>query len=346
MAGKVLVTGGAGFIGAVAAARFESEGYQVAVVDDFSRPGSRERAALLPGPIDVTELDIRDAARTDAFLESFRPDVVLHEAAQVAVTTSYDDPRRDFDINATGTINVLEATRAVTPEAVFIVASTNKVYGELDGLDVELVDGRYVFTDVVGVSEQQKLDLRTPYGCSKGASDLYTLEWGRSYRMRTVACRQSCIYGEGQFGVEDQGWIAWFTAAAILGLPISIYGDGHQVRDALHVEDLAGLYLALVERADQWHGEVFNVGGGPQCSVSVNEVIDKLRGMTGLDLEPGHGEWRPGDQRCYISDISKAERVLGWAPKIGFDEGLERLYRWMKDEEETLRNVLQPAAAT
>jgi CDP-paratose 2-epimerase len=339
---SILITGGAGFIGAAAAARFAIEGYSVLLFDDFSRPGSRSRAnKLSSGSVEVAEGDIRDRQLVSKLIGSFRPSVVLHEAAQVAVTTSYANPRYDFEVNAGGTLNLLESVRTNYPQATIIVASTNKVYGELSQMSLEVSQGRYRFLNSVeGVKETQPIDFRTPYGCSKGAADLLAIEWSRSFDVQTIICRQSCIYGEGQFGVEDQGWIAWFTAAALLDLPLTVYGDGRQVRDVLHVDDLVDFYFRLVTSQETWQGEVFNIGGGPKHAVSVLEVIEKLGKLRGRGISFGFGPRRPGDQTCYVSDISKANSAVGWRPSVGVDSGIERLWSWMSQNRELVQSVI------
>jgi CDP-paratose 2-epimerase len=332
---KVVIIGGAGFIGSNAAVRFMRDGHAVAVIDDLSRVGTDKNLAWLreQGLSEFSKTDIRDAKALEQALTAHRDaQAVLHLAAQVAVTTSVVDPRTDFEINALGTFNVLEAVRKVCPEALVIFASTNKVYGGLEHLDVKEVNGRYQLTSRPhGVPETEPLDFHSPYGCSKGAADQYVIDYSRIYGLRTVALRQSCIYGRRQFGVEDQGWVAWFTIAARQGRPITIYGDGKQVRDALFVDDLVGLYATCIEKADTVTGRAYNVGGGPDNQLSLLELLADLEGKFGVKINRTFSEARPGDQPVFVADIRKAERELGWRPKTSVREGVAILAQWVSD---------------
>ena len=255
---------------------------------------------------------------------------ILHLAGQVAVTTSVADPRADFEANATGTLNVLEATRRAEIPAPIIFSSTNKVYGGMDNVGVAANHGRYSYADLPnGVDEEQNLDFHSPYGCSKGAADQYVRDYSRIYGMKTIVFRQSCIYGYRQLGVEDQGWVAWFTIAAVLGKPITVYGDGKQVRDILFIEDLLDAYDAALANLDRTNGRVYNIGGGPQNVMSVREVIEFLSRKQNRSLPFTCADWRPGDQRVYISNISKAKADFNWEPKIHSSQGLDLLYDWV-----------------
>jgi CDP-paratose 2-epimerase len=258
--------------------------------------------------------------------------LIFHMAAQVAVTTSVTDPRTDFEVNALGTFNLLEAARHAGDNPIVVFASTNKVYGGMEDVAIVEQPTRYAYRDLpLGVPETRPLDFNSPYGCSKGAADQYTRDYARIYGLRSVVFRQSCIFGPHQMGVEDQGWVAWFVIAALTGQPITIYGDGKQVRDVLHVDDLIDAYLAAVERIDVTAGQVYNMGGGPDLTMSVwAEFGPMLEKLLGRRIEVGYGDWRPGDQRVYISDIRKAKQELGWAPKIGVHDGLAQLIEWVK----------------
>jgi CDP-paratose 2-epimerase len=333
---KYIVTGGAGFIGSNTARRLLEQGQQVVVIDNLSRPGSPRNLEWLiqaGGDLEFLRLDIRDA---DALQRAVRAhasaDVVLHFAAQVAVTTSVTDPRTDFEINALGTFNLLEALRAAGTHPTVLFTSTNKVYGELAHLRVEERETRYALADLPqGVDEATPLDFYSPYGCSKGAADQYVHDYGRIFGLPTVVFRNSCIYGTRQFGVEDQGWLAWFVIAAARGLPISIYGDGKQVRDALFIDDLVELMLRAVARPDVSAGQVYNVGGGPARTVSVwKEFGPMLEGLLGGRLPVTFHDWRPGDQKVYVSDIRKASRHFDWEPKVDVGEGVRRLHEWVR----------------
>jgi CDP-paratose 2-epimerase len=332
---KAIVTGGAGFIGCNAIKRLMAEGWEVVAIDDLSRRGSEKNLSWLQGEGKFTfhRCDVRDARHVSTIVGEHRDaDLVLHLAAQVAVTTSVTDPRTDFEVNALGTFNVLEAVRAHAPQTAFLYSSTNKVYGGLEHLAVTETAGRYGYADMVGgVSEREPLDFHSPYGCSKGAADQYVRDYARIYGLRTVVFRQSCIYGYRQFGVEDQGWLAWFTIAAAKGQPITIYGDGKQVRDVLFVEDLVDLYLTATRQIERAAGKVYNVGGGPTNVLSLHDLLGKLDQLSGGKIERRYDEWRPGDQKVFVCDIGKAKAELGWAPKVSAQEGVERLNRWVKD---------------
>jgi len=334
---KTLITGGAGFIGTNTADRLLGEGHQVIIIDDLSRGGSERNLQWLRerhGDFPFHQIDVRDyAALRSAFQEHASLDLVLHFAAQVAVTTSVLDPRTDFEINALGTLNVLEAVRELKEDPVLLYTSTNKVYGALSQLSVVEDERRYRYADLPrGVTEQTPLDLYSPYGCSKGAADQYVRDYHRMYGMRTIVFRNSCIYGKRQFGIEDQGFLAWFVIAAVTGIPITIYGNGKQVRDMLYVDDLIDAMLLASEKIEKTQGQVYNMGGGADNSLSVwLEIEPILSELLGRTIKVSHGDWRPGDQPIYISDVSKAHDDFDWQPKTGVDEGLRRLFNWVSD---------------
>ena len=331
---KVLITGGAGFIGCNTADRFARRGDEVTIYDNLSRRGGRSNLVWLDGrhgagAIRLVEADLRDF---DALASAARgQDVIVHLAGQVAVTTSVQNPRADFEDNALGTFNALEAARLSGSNPVFIYSSTNKVYGGMD--DVAIVEQamRYAYRDLPhGVPESQPLDFHSPYGCSKGAGDQYVRDYARIYGLRTVVFRQSAIYGARQFGVEDQGWLAWFIIAAVTGRPITVYGDGKQVRDVLYVEDLIAAYEAAIARIGRVAGEVFNIGGGPANTLSIwAETQPMLEALLGRKIPVGQGDWRPGDQRICVMDVRKVSAALNWSPTVAPDEGVRRLYEWV-----------------
>lgn len=329
---KILLTGGCGFIGCNAAQRFLQTGHSVVVIDNLSRRGSTSNLEWLreQGQFEFIEGDVCNSAFINEAVKQHQADVCIHLAAQVAVTTSVLEPRRDFEINALGTLNVLEAIREYSPETILLNASTNKVYGNLPSLKLAEAGGRYSLPGLPdGVGEKQPLDFHSPYGCSKGAADQYVIDYSRIYGLRTVNFRQSCIYGYRQFGVEDQGWVAWFTIAHMLGKPVTVYGTGKQVRDVLFIDDLLDCYLAAVANIDKVTGSTFNIGGGRDNTLSLLELLEMLREYSGRDVVHTFDDWRPGDQPVYVSDISSAQELIGWRPRVGVRAGVERLYEWV-----------------
>ena|ERR1700720_1353552 len=341
---KVLITGGCGFIGCNTAQRLLRLGHSVAVFDDLSRPGSEMNLEWLreQGRFDFFRADVCDAQSIADVVRESRFDVAIHLAAQVAVTTSVVEPRRDFEINALGTFNLLEAVRRHSPETIVLNASTNKVYGKLPDFNLEEQSLRYALPDLPqGVSEVQPLDFHSPYGCSKGAADQYTIDYARIYGLRTVNLRQSCIYGYRQFGVEDQGWVAWFSIAHLLGQPVTIYGTGKQVRDVLFIDDLIDCYLAAIDRIESVAGKSFNIGGGPSNTLSLLELLELLHEHSGRAVVHSFNDWRPGDQPVYVSDIRKAEELLSWQPKISVIEGVARLHDWVSNNEFAFAEVIR-----
>lgn len=280
------------------------------------------------------QADINDREALAAGVEG--ADRVYHLAGQVAVTKSVEDPRSDFQANAMGTLNVLEAVREGAARALLILASTNKVYGALAAARVERRGGRYWLADYPqGIPETFPLDFHSPYGCSKGAADQYVRDYHRIYGLRTVVFRQSCIYGPRQYGLSDQGWLAWFVLAALKGLTVRIDGDGWQVRDVLYVEDLLDAYELAAERPEACAGEVFNIGGGPESTLAIwQDVAPLLAELTGRTPEARFGPWRPGDQKVYISDTRKVRERLGWRPKVSAAVGMARLAAWLREQVE------------
>lgn len=334
-----LITGGAGFIGSNYVARLLKRGEGVIIYDNLSRAGAVRNLDWLrktygENSFRLVQADVRDFQTLQQSAQE--ADVIVHLAGQVAVTTSVVNPRNDFEINALGTFNVLEAARLSGRDPIVIYASTNKVYGGMEEVRVKELESRYAYVDYpFGIPETFGLDFHSPYGCSKGCGDQYTRDYSRIYGLRTVVMRQSCIYGTRQFGIEDQGWVAWFVIAAVKRLPITIYGDGKQVRDVLFVEDLCDVYDLAIERIDLSAGQVFNIGGGADFTISVwQEFGPLLEKLLGENIPVKRGDWRPGDQRVFISDIRKAQQVLGWKPKMGVEEGIQRLYEWVKSNQD------------
>ena len=337
-----LITGGAGFIGSNYAHRLLKRGETVTVFDNLSRRGAEANLTWLQTEFGTDAFrfvrgDIRNAALLTAM--ALDVDAIVHLAAQVAVTTSVAQPREDIEINAMGTFNVLEAARLAPNRPMVLYASTNKVYGSMEGLIIEEKATRYAYRDYpYGIPESYPLDFHSPYGCSKGAGDQYVRDYARIYGLPTVVFRQSCIYGPRQFGVEDQGWVAWFIIAALRGNPITIYGDGKQVRDVLYVEDLLDAYDAAVANRSHSSGQIYNLGGGPENQLAIwQEFGPMLEKLAGHSIPVGRSGWRPGDQLIFVADIRKAEQELGWQPQVNVEAGIAKLYTWVAENLDLLR---------
>ncbi|HYG61797.1 MAG TPA: SDR family NAD(P)-dependent oxidoreductase [Thermoanaerobaculia bacterium] len=333
----VLVTGGSGFIGTNLADRLASSGRRVRLLDNLSRRGVEENLRWLKKThgdrISIEVADVRDpfaVRRAMAGVET-----VFHFAAQVAVTTSLLDPVHDFEVNARGTLNVLEAARAQEEPPRVLFTSTNKVYGGMEDVALRLEGRRYEpcspAVRAQGFSEARPLDFHSPYGASKGAADQYVADYARSYGLRTVVFRMSCIYGPHQFGNEDQGWVAHFLIRAMEDQPITLYGDGMQVRDVLYVDDLVRAFLLAERNIEALSGQAFNMGGGPANTVSLLELIDLIHELQGRRPEVFFEDWRTGDQRYYVSDIRKFEAATGWSPLVSARQGLGNLYNWLME---------------
>jgi CDP-paratose 2-epimerase len=323
---RALVTGGAGFIGTNLSDRLLSDGNEVVLFDNLSRAGVQHNLDWLRAKhgrkLHFVQGDVRDFDAVRSVMQN--REIVFHFAAQVAVTTSVSNPTEDFSVNAQGTLNILEAARREKPMPVVLYTSTNKVYGGLEHLRVVERVSRYEFENLVeGVSEVCPLDFHSPYGCSKGAADQYVRDYHRIYKLPSIVFRMSCIYGPHQFGSEDQGWVAHFCITGIRGGQLTIYGDGKQVRDLLYVDDLVGLMLRACANVNRTAGQVFNVGGGATNTVSVwTEFRDLLQPFVGKLPAVKFDEFRPGDQKIYVSDIRKAQVQLGWTPTVRIAEGL------------------------
>jgi CDP-paratose 2-epimerase len=314
---RILITGGAGFLGVNATLHLIADGWHATVLDNLSRPGTERNLKWLitqhPEQTTFIKEDVRNASAMAEHVKN--QDAILHLAGQVAVTTSLLDPSADFDVNARGTLNLLEAVRLQNPEVPFVFASTNKVYGKLDRSNV-------------ACKESQPIDFHSPYGCSKGAADQYVRDYARCFHMNTVVLRQSCIYGAHQYGTEDQGWVAHFVHSIINNRPMTIYGDGTQVRDLLDARDLCAFYSTVIQNIDRTRGEIYNVGGGPHNQRNLLEVIEQIGKLTNRKPKYTFADWREGDQTYYVSDITKAKQALDWEPNIGFDRGLNELIAW------------------
>lgn len=338
MSQTILITGGAGFIGSNLADRFLQQGRKVIAFDNFSRYGAVHNTEWLRSnhgdAFSVIRGDVRDPGKE--FQRAVeKADVVLHLAAQVAVTTSVTDPRTDFEINALGTFNVLEAVRQSRSRPIVLYSSTNKVYGKMQNVETLERNGAYAYKDLpFGIDESYPLDFYSPYGCSKGAGDQYVLDYARLYGLRTVVFRQSCIYGPRQFGIEDQGWIAWFTIASMQNMPVTIFGDGKQVRDVLYIGDLAAAFDGAIRNIEHTAGQVYNIGGGPGNVLSLLQLVKILNRELPRPVRYSFDQWRPGDQHVFISDIRKAQRDFGWTPQVGVNQGVTELIKWTRQNEQ------------
>jgi CDP-paratose 2-epimerase len=337
MSSHYLVTGGCGFVGSNVAARLLERGDRVTVCDNLSRAGAEANLVWLRtlGPLEFVRADVSRAAEIADVVARVRPAVVFHLAGQVAMTTSMNDPRRDFETNVVGSFNLLEALRRHCPAAVVVYASSNKVYGELVGVALREEPLRYTAPALPdGVAEDAALDFQTPYGCSKGAADQYMLDYARVFGLNTVVFRHSTIYGGRQFATFDQGWVGWFCAQAVAVRrdparpPFTIAGDGKQVRDLLFVDDAVDAYFAAAEHIAQCRGQAFNLGGGMANSSSLLELFAQLEQQAGVRLVYERLPWRHSDQRFFVADTGKARRLLGWQPRVDKLTGVARMLDW------------------
>lgn len=345
---KIIITGGAGMIGVHCAEYFASRGHTVLACDNLLRStifGSEKESVehnwqylTKVDGVERTIVDIRDWKTVHKLFTHFEPDTVIHAAAQPGVKHSLENPVEDFGINAVGTLNVLEAFRQTNAEGVFIYLSTNKVYGNNVGRHTLCEkESRYGFLEVSGIDEFESIDLtgHTPYGISKLVGDLYVQDYSYTYGLRTGVFRMSCIYGTRQFGFEDQGWIAWFCRCFLTGQPITLFGDGKQVRDVLWVDDLVDAFDKFIH--SDLRQEVFNIGGGLSKSLSLLELIGLLEDITDLKVDIRHKDWRKFDQKVYLSDINKVCSKLKWTPNVEPSEGVTRLTRWMQSNIDLFR---------
>ena len=341
---NILITGGAGFIGINSADYLLAKHRNVIIFDNLSRKGSSynikwlkqkwgDRVNFIKGDITTDKRKLASAVNNS--------DVIIHLAAQVAVTTSVVNPRKDLMINLVGTFNILESIRSSKRKPMLIFSSTNKVYGNIDNIAIKKTRKGYRYKNLSqGVSEDMQLDFHSPYGCSKGAADQYVRDYSRIYGLNTVVFRQSCIYGPHQFGVEDQGWVAWFTISAILNRKITIYGDGYQVRDVLHVDDLSRLYNEAIKKDNKIKGQIYNIGGGNQNVFSILDTIRYLERRLGMKIDYSFSDWRPGDQKVFISDIGKIKEELNWEPRIDINKGLDSLITWVQENRREVQRIV------
>jgi CDP-paratose 2-epimerase len=335
---KYFITGGCGFLGSNIAASVLQRGQELIVFDNLTRFGSQQNLDWLKeqGDFNFVHGDVRNQGDVERAIKETKPDVIFHLAGQVAMTTSIDNPRMDFEVNALGTLNLLEAVRQYSQESIIIYSSTNKVYGDLVWVKYEETETRYVAPDFPdGFPETIPLDFHSPYGCSKGAADQYMLDYARVFGLRTVVFRHSSMYGGRQFATYDQGWIGWFCMKALemadLKAPsFTISGNGKQVRDVLHADDLIAAYLLAVRRIDWTSGHVYNIGGGSENSLSLLELFHMLERMTGHRMRFTSLEWRLGDQKVFVACVSEASQALGWKPRVTVNTGIQRMLEWCK----------------
>jgi len=343
---KALITGGCGFVGSNLAAYLidQDKINTVVVFDNLSRHGSSANLNWLRtlgeaerNPVEFVHGDIRNAFDVEAVVRGAAPDVIFHLAGQVAMTTSMQSPRRDFEINVVGSVNVLEAVRQYAPQTAIIYASSNKVYGNLQHLDLVEAETRYQpRSSQNGVDESVAIEFHTPYGCSKGAADQYMLDYARGFGLNTAVFRHSTIYGGRQFATYDQGWVVWFCRQALevksnpSRTPFTISGDGKQVRDLLHVSDAVRCYVAAYEHIADARGEAFNIGGGMENSMSLLELLQHLEQHLGISLKYTRLPWRQSDQKFFVADNSKAARLIAWVPKMSKEEGIQSVLSWEK----------------
>ncbi|MDP3995835.1 MAG: GDP-mannose 4,6-dehydratase [bacterium] len=342
MAKTILITGGCGFIGTNAASYYLQRGYRVIAVDNFFRTGSKQNLAWLKtqkGNFVFEKADIRNDKKLLEIFKKYQPDLILHLAAQTTMVTSITNPREDFEINALGTFNVLEAMRKGSPRASLIYSSTNKVMGALNDIPVVENKKRYLFKNIESISEKYPLDFHGPYGCSKGCGDQYALDYARIFGLNTVVFRQSGIYGPHQFGIEEQGWLAWFCNALLFKKPVTIFGNGKQVRDVLYIDDLLKAFDLAFKNIKKTRGRVYTIGGGPKFSLSIWELFEVLEKLIGQKFNYKFGPWRPGDQKIYISDLSSAKKDFHWQPKISPQEGVKKLYHWISQNKAPIKQA-------
>lgn len=337
---KLLITGGCGFLGSNLAADAMARGDELVVFDSLYRNGSRENLGWLQqqGKFRFEHGDIRNQNDITRIIQELRPDAVFHLAGQVAMTTSIANPRMDFEVNVMGTHNLLEAVRQYAPHAVTVYSSTNKVYGDLEQYAYRETETRYECVDHPnGFDEKTQLDFHSPYGCSKGAADQYMLDYARIFGLNTVVFRHSSMYGGRQFATYDQGWVGWFCQKAVevkngvAEKPFTISGNGKQVRDVLHADDMKRLYVAAVENIENARGQAVNIGGGIDNSLSLLELFSLLEELAGTKLEYSRLPVRESDQRVFVADCAKANKLLGWQPEVSSREGVARMFEWVSE---------------
>ncbi|MEN3013169.1 MAG: GDP-mannose 4,6-dehydratase [Endomicrobiia bacterium] len=342
---KILVTGSCGFIGTNVCLFHLKRGDEIVGLDNLSRCGTELNLNFLKkySKFKFYKADIRHREVVDKIFKSNgKFEIIYHLAAQVAVTFSVENPIQDFEVNLLGTLNLLEATRKYQAQAFLIFASTNKVYGSMEHIRIKEKNSKYYAVDYPnGIDESFNLDFHSPYGCSKGSADQYVRDYSRIYGLNTVVFRQSCIYGPYQFGIEDQGWVAYFCIQANFNKPITIYGDGKQVRDVLYIDDLINAYWLAYKNRNKVSGEVFNIGGGKKNVLSIVEFIKYLEKKFNKKIKYKYAPWRPGDQKYFVSDNKKLKKILNWQPRVNFEKGVEKLISWIEKNEQSIKMVME-----
>ena len=340
---RILITGGAGFIGFNAANYFKNKGLDVFVIDNLSRKGVEKNLSFFKKKkITFFKVFCKDTNKVTQIIYKIKPNFIFHLAGQVAVTKSFDDPINDLKENVMTTVNILESIRNLKKKPVLIFSSTNKVYGDVNDVKTKNETYRYNFKSkkFLGINEKQKINLISPYGCSKGSAEYYIIDYAKNFDFKYFILRQSCIYGQNQYGHEDQGWISWIMTCSLLGKKINIFGDGKQVRDALHIDDLVSLYEILIKKSNRLNSNIFNVGGGINNTLSILELIDFLRLKTKIKINLYFKKKRAGDQLIYVSDNSKIKKYTGWSPKLSVNLGLNLFLNWLiKEKKFFLKNV-------
>lgn len=336
-----MITGGCGFIGTNCVNHYSKKGQKVIVYDNLSRVGAKQNLDWLKNNADFIFIkgDIRNDKKLFETFKKYKPDSVLHLAAQVTMVTSVENPREDFEINALGTFNVLEALRKTKSRSPAIYSSTNKVMGELTYIPTIEKKKRYQYKYIRGVNENFPLDFHGPYGCSKGCGDQYFLDYARIFGLNTIVFRQSGIYGPHQFGIEEQGWLAWFSNNLIFDKKVTIFGNGKQVRDVLYIDDLLKAFDLAFKNFKKARGKPYNIGGGPKFAISIWDLFYILEKISNRKFKYNFGPWRPGDQKVYVSDVSRAKKDFSWSPKISPEIGVQKLYNWIYQNRDLIKKA-------
>ena len=340
---KILITGGAGFIGSNTALHFSKNGWKIHLIDNLSRKGSENNLLNLKKNINLTfyKTDISNFNKISKIIKNIKPSLLIHCAGQVAVTKSVINPRNDFNTNALGSFNILESLRFFSKKTKFINISTNKVYGNVSNKKIFKNKKRYCFLGKTKcIDENYPMDFYSPYGCSKGIADQYARDYSRIYNLDTIVLRLSCIYGNMQFGIEDHGWITWLIIQSYFDKKIKIFGDGKQVRDVLFINDLVRLFYKL-SKSKKNTNKIYNVGGGIKNSLSLLELIEILDKKLNKKNKYKKFNWRPGDQKIFISNISKIKNEYNWYPKINVSQGLDKVINWVNKNETNIKKILK-----